>query len=59
MIKTRIHKKHTQQKRAVPVHLADERINQLVQMEALELYERMGWVFGSNFREMLEEEMLI
>jgi hypothetical protein len=58
MTRHKTHKRHYLHKRILSDHINEDTINYMVQVEACELYERMGWMFGSDLIELLEEEML-
>jgi hypothetical protein len=38
--------------------LQEERINQMIQIEASELYERVDWMFGGTLSELLAPEVM-
>lgn len=53
-----VHKRHAHFKRIPRDDANEEAINQMLQIEAYELYKSMGWVFGQRLTDLLEEEVL-
>lgn len=58
MLRNRLHKSHIVHKKRYRGRVSEECMNRLIQIEAHELYERMGWMFDRDVKELLEEEML-